>query len=195
MIYRLLFCPSREPIIISFLLASSVERSAQLLRVCRSCCEEASPVLYGGNEFALHWAFTGIEPYIIEFFENIGTNNRQFVRHLRARHSSIWTLEKIRARRSLRPVLENLDSLRLEFYNSGGTVRSQRPYSQGDGVCVLKSVRRYLKAQRGPFQKLGRVFKIAAEYPYSFEKLRLASAVIRLDPKVDHLVAHPALPY
>jgi hypothetical protein len=194
MIYKLLFHPSSEPILISFLLVCSVKRSSQLLRVCRSCLEEASPVLYGDNQFALDWAYAGTEPSILDFFENIGFRNRQLIRHLSARYFSIGTLDKIRERRSLRPVLEGLDSLSLEFYNQ---TRNLYGYSPGrsNAATILHTLQRYLKVQRGPFRKLVKVLKLATDCPVEAPSLsvRVVSAAMKMGPKVGNLllVVHP----
>lgn len=160
MIYKLLFCPSSEPVMISFLLAGPIKRSAQLLRVCRSCLEEAAPILYGSNQFSLDWAFSGTEPSILDFLESIGPENGELVRHLRVSHCSIWTLEKMRARRSLRPILENLESLCLEFYDENSFDGYWDP-TRRDRITILRDVQRFLKTQRGPYRKLVRAFKSA----------------------------------
>lgn len=184
MIYKLLFHPSPEPILVSFLLASSVKRSAQLLRTCRSCHEEASSVLYGKNLFALDWAYAGTEIAILDFLEDIGMKNRQLIRHLRALYASIETLDKMRARRSLRPILEGLDSLSLEFYierRSGCTSPSRN-----ESMKILKNLRRYIKAQRGPYQRLVRSLKSVSDCPAQacFWEVRLVSPAIKHSAKV-----------
>jgi hypothetical protein len=182
MIYRLLFRPSPEPILISLLFVSSSRRSAQLLRVSRACHEEGSPVLYGQNQFALDWAYAGTEPGLLEFLQDVGTKNRQLIRHLSARYAyaSTCTLGKIRERRSLRPVLENLDSLSLECCsNVKGCF----------AINLLRDVRRYLSTQRGPYQKLVRAFKTTSDHPIwvSMLSIRLISTAIRQKPTVgDH---------
>jgi hypothetical protein len=189
MIYRLLFCPSSEPILISFLLAGPLGRSAQLLRVCRSCHEEASPVLYGESQFALDWAYSGTESIIIDFLEKIGPTNRQFVRHLRVSHYSIWTLEKLRARRTLRPILENLESLWLKFYIQYSLDSNGASSIERSSAKILRDVQTFLKTQRGPYRKLVKAFK-AIEDPDQCPvlRVRLVSATAKPDLKVCHLV-------
>jgi hypothetical protein len=181
MIYRLLFCPSTEPILISFLLAGPIKRSAQILRISRACQEEASPVLYGQNQFALDWAYSGTESSILEFFENVGSKNRHLIRHLRARHFSIWTLDKIRKRRSLRPVLENLQSLSLEFFKSNRFVNVYLP-RKGNGVAILQDIQKYLRTRRGPYKNLVQVFKTATEDLAQGPTLRVCLASIAAKP-------------
>ncbi|KAF7510851.1 hypothetical protein GJ744_005951 [Endocarpon pusillum] len=69
----------------------------------------------------------------------------------------------MRARRSLRPILENLESLRLEFYgeNSFNNYWGQRGR---DRISNLRDVQRFLKTQRGPYRKLVRAFKSAKQH-------------------------------
>lgn len=184
MIYRLLFCPSAEPILISFYLTRSIKRSAQLLRVCRTCYEEASMVLYAENVFAVDWAYSGTEPSILNFLENIGAKNRQLIRHLQARHHSMRTLVKMQSRRSLRLILENLETLSLEFYDANGAVKRCWPGVK-NGFTILREVHRYLKKQRGPYQKLARAFRtdLGHSLYHTLFKVDLASAAIRSKPK------------
>jgi hypothetical protein len=193
MIYRLLFHPSSEAILIGLALASSVGRSAQLLRVCRVCNQEGSPVLYGENQFALDWAYSGIEHTILEFLENIGLRNQQSIRHLRARHSSNYTLDKMRARRSLRPILENLDSLSLEFWIEN---RSIGAYLQRlrTGPTILQELRRRLKSQRGPYMKLAKAFKNKTDclFPEDYAlSIRLLSGTMKPGPEVSDVDPTP----
>lgn len=150
MIYRLLFCPSPEPILLSLLPVSSAKHSAQLLRTCRACHEEGSPILYGENKLALDWAYRGTEEGILDFFAAIGLNNRQLIRHLRVREGSIGTLKLVGGRRDLRPVLENLESLSLELYKYGPLFFL--------GADLLRAIPRWLRKQRGPYRKLVRAF-------------------------------------
>jgi len=190
MIYRLLFRPSSEPILVSFLLAGPLQRSAQLLRVCRSCHAEASPVLYGENRFALDWAYSGTESSIIEFFEDVGPTNRQFIRHLRASHYSIWTLEKLRVRKSLRPILENLESLSVRFdvllaFDLFGIASIKK-----SSVKFLRDVQTILKTQRGSCRKLVKAFHSATGDAASglVLELRLMPTTAKPDLKVCDLV-------
>ncbi len=184
MIYRLLFCPSSEPILISFLLARSIKRSAQLLRVCRSCHEEAAPILYGFNQFALDWAFPGTESSILEFLERIGPKYGQLIRHLRVTHYSIWTLEKMRARRSLRPILENLESLCLEFYDENSFNTYWGP-TRRNHITILRDVQRFLKTQRGPYRKLVRAFKSANKPSLHVSTLNVCLVSIGTKPNLE----------
>lgn len=145
-------------------------------------------MLYGKNDFTLDWAYCGTELSILEFLQDIGTKNRQLIRHLRARHFSIFTLDKIRAQRDLRPILENLDSLSLEFYDGNRSIDNYGS-AKKNPVTILQDVQRYLKMQRGPYRKLVKAFKIAVDCP-AYDPIlgvRLASAAIKPGPKVRNL--------
>jgi hypothetical protein len=177
MIYRLLFCPTLEPILTGLSLAGPLRRSAQLLRVCRLCHSEASPVLYGENRFSLYWTCSSTGFCFLDFFENIGPANWQFIRHLGASEDEMWTLEMLRARKCLRPMLENLESLSLNVKKSS--------------VRVLRNVQAVLKTQRGPYRKLIKAFHpvIEEEGLFLVLRLRLVSATTKPDLKVCDLVA------
>jgi hypothetical protein len=188
MIYRLLFCPPSEPILVSFPSAGPLRRSAQLLRVCRSCHKEASSVLYGDNQFALDY---GTESSILEFFENVGPTNRLLIRHLKACDDSIRTLEKLRTRRSLRPTLENLDSLSVEFFICYSYESFYRGLLEKSTTKLLHDVQTFLKTQRGPYQKLTKTFQSPKEIQVAWPVLRcrLVCATAKPELKVCNLAA------
>lgn len=181
MIYRLLFCSSTEPILATLAHAHLVKRSAELLSTCKACCDEGSLVLYGENQFALDWAYRGAESLVLEFFESIGSKNQRLIRHLSARHQSIHTLNKIRARRNLRQMLENLESLTLECY-----LDSIYLGPETTSLTIFRDIRLFLKTQRGPYRKLVRVLKTASVYKdYHLPwRIRLVSDAIKPGPKV-----------
>jgi hypothetical protein len=195
MIYRLLFCPTLEPILTGFSLAGPLRHSAQLLRVCRSCHTEASPVLYGENRFSLYWIYpcsstaTGFS--FLRFFENIGPANWQFIRHLGASEDEMWTLEMLRARKCLRPMLENLESLSLKVYVDLTLSPLKTRSIKKSSVKVLRDVQAILKTQRGPYRKLIKAFHPAVEEEDLdlVLRLRLVSATTKPDLKVCDLVA------
>jgi hypothetical protein len=103
-------------------------------------------------------------------------------------------LDKIRERRSLRPVLEGLDSLSLECYNQARNVYGYSP-GRSNAASILHTLQRYLKVQRGPFRKLVKVLKPATDCPVKAPSLsvRVVSAAMKMGPKVGNLlvVVHP----
>ena len=152
-------------------------------------------MLYGENQFTIYWAHSSLESRTVDFFENIGARNKQFIRHLRAQNC---TLKTFRARRSLRPILENLESLSLTFYHGQGMIRGYGS-SGRSSITILRDIQRFLKTQRGPYRKLVRAFKIGAEHSADAPTLnvRLLSAKIKpglevgsFAPVLSCLVAH-----
>ena len=181
MVYRLLLCPSTEPILATLAHARRGNPSTELLSTCKACCDEGSPVLYGENQFALDWAYSGAESLVLDFFESVGSKNRCLIRHLSARHLSIRTLSKIRVRRSLRQMLENLDSLTLECYYD-----SMYLGPDFTTLTIFRDLRLFLRTQRGPYRKLLRVLKTVTlhEDYHPPWRLRLISDAVKPGPQV-----------
>ncbi len=157
-IYKLAFV-SKKPITIGVQLPATRTLSGQLLRTCRTCHQEGSPVLYGKNVFSMIKRYSHPEIDLIYHMEQFG-ENVNFIRHIEAHYDATLTLNRMRSMRGLRCILQNLDSLQItrSEFETGFAYYSSTPLPNSQTPSFLASVHGWLKATRGPFQNLTRIF-------------------------------------
>lgn len=119
----------------------------------------------------------------------------QFIRHLHTSDGAGSALNELRSARSVRPMLEALDSLEMTVIDYPGVEFTHdlsdpvmRHWTRTD--CFL-DLRRWLRARRGPFYNLTRMFleTTSLQYvclPYTHAKITftLISDKIKIDPPV-----------
>jgi len=159
MIYRMAFVASYPVLVVTQTLSlpTFTPLSAQLLRTCKTCHEEGSPILYGENQFSMYADERENETAnLVRSFERFG-RNADFIRHLLANEYALNALKQMRSMRGQRCMLQNLDTLTIVIGKERGSYeyympRSRTRRSLTDDLCA------WLTSTRGAFQKLTRIF-------------------------------------
>jgi hypothetical protein len=188
MIYRMAFVD-----IYPVLVGSSFEsvpafalHSAQLLRTCKTCHKEGSPILYGENVFVMYSRWGTETANIVRSFERFG-RNADLIRHLQAWEYGLDALKQIRSMRGLRCMLQNLDTLSITLSKRDGTHKYYMPRSPTQR-SLTHELCAWLTSTRGAFQKLTRIFvarsRILTDYNDYSRTIHLISEDTKAEPEV-----------